>query len=261
MQTNGIVNGNKIIPRVTAIIQARMQSKRLPGKAMLDLGGKPLLYHVIERAQLIEGVDTVVVAVPWEEGNFPLIDLAKSMNAEVFTGSMENVLERFYFACMEFQGDYYLRITGDNPFIDIDYASMVLDISIESSSDLCALSNLPLGTAVEVIKKRAIEKSFHFAEKAYHREHVTTYIKEHPELFKIERPSANIFNVIENLRLTVDTPDDYKLASLLYDNLYFDKPFSLSDVINYLKENPDLVNINNGIKQRPATHAESAPVK
>ena len=261
METNGIVNGHKIKPSITAIIQARMQSKRLPGKSMLELGGKPLLYHVIERTQMIEGVDTVVAAVPLEEENTPLTDLAQTMDAKIFTGSMKNVLERFYFAIQRYGGDYIIRVTADNPFVDIDYASMVLDIAIESCSDLCALSNLPIGTAVEVIKREALEKSFQYADKPYHREHVTSYIKEHPEQFKIERPSANIDNTIENLRLTVDTPEDYKLAKLLYDNLYNEEPFPLSDIIDFVNENPALVYINNGIKQRPDTHSEIISVK
>ncbi|MDY6933537.1 MAG: glycosyltransferase family protein [Spirochaetota bacterium] len=261
MKINGIVNGHKIKPHVSAIIQARMQSKRLPGKVMLDLNGKPLLSHIIERSTLIEGVDTVVVATPTEEENLPIIDLAHSMGVRVFTGSMDNVLERYYMANQEYNGDYIIRVTGDNPFIDIEYATMALDIAIESGSDLCAIPNLPLGVAVEVIKREALEKSYQLSTKPYHREHVTTFIKEHTELFKIERPLVDINYPSSNLRLTVDTIEDYQFAQLLYANLYRGKPFPLLDIIDYVHKNPKLAFINNGIKQRSSTHFEALSVK
>ncbi len=256
MVVNGVVNGNKIKPHVTAVIQARMQSKRLPGKAMLELAGKPLLAHVIERTQMMDGVDTVVVATCIGEENVPIIELAQSMNTEVFVGSVDNVLERYYLAANEFGGDFIVRVTGDNPFTDPDYASMAVEISLESGADLCSLNNLPLGTAVEVIKREALEVSYRSSDKSYHREHVTPYIKEHTEMFRIERPAVYLKNHFPNLRLTVDTPEDYKLAKILYDTLYNGKCFTIHEVLRYLEHNPELVYLNVGVKQRPMQHAE-----
>ena len=155
MTFNGKVNGRKIKPAVTVIIQARMQSKRLPGKAMLDLAGKPVIAHVIERAKSIEHVDKVVLATGSAHENQQILDLASSMDIEAFSGSESNVLERYYMASEKYGGEYIVRITGDNPFTDVEYASMIVDIALESKFDLCALANMPLGTAVEVIKKDA----------------------------------------------------------------------------------------------------------
>jgi len=256
MTTNGIVNGNKIKHKVTAIIQVRMQSKRLPGKAMLNLCGKPILAHVIERTKLIEGVDSIVVATCTGEKNLPIIELAHSMNVDTFIGSMENVLERYYLAVQQFGGNHIVRITGDNPFIDVDYASMTLSIALESGADLCALTNLPLGTAVEVIKRESLEEVYKMSEKPYHLEHVTTLLKEHPELFTIERHEVDFNNPYDKLRLTVDTIEDYQVASILYKNLYNGKPFPIIDVIHFLKQNPKVVLINNNINQRPYLHSE-----
>ncbi len=258
MRTNGKVNGNKIKPSVTAIIQARMQSKRLPGKTMLNLAGKPLLAHIIERTKKIEHVDKVVVATCDGDDNSQIIDLAESMGVESFVGSMENVLERFHLASQKFGGDFILRITADNPFIDVDYASMIVDIALDSGSDYYALSNLPLGAAIEVMKKETLEEAYKMSEKPYQQEHVTPFIKEHPELFSIERPKVDIKSKIDNIRLTVDTPEDYGFAKILYENLYKGESFPLSDVLNYIEENPDILLINNGVKQRFATHSEAA---
>lgn len=255
MKINGKKNGNKIKPQVTAIIQARMMSKRLPGKAMLYLADKPILGHVIERAKKIDHVDTVVLATSGGKENEPLLRLADDMGIYTFIGSEDNVLERYYLAAEEFGGKYIVRITGDNPFTDVDYASMIVDIALESGFDLCALSNLPLGTAVEVIKREALKEAYKTSNKPYHFEHVTPMIKEHPELFSIERPPVNIKNKIDDLRLTIDTPEDYKVAQILADNLYKGEPFPLSDILDYIKDNPEIRKINSGVKQRLASHS------
>lgn len=257
MTLNGTVNGYKIKSSVTAIIQARMQSKRLPGKAMLNLAGKPILYHVIERTKAIEHVDKVVLATSIGEENEPLIALATSMGIETYAGSQDNVLERFYIASEKFGGEYIVRVTADNPFTDIDYASMIVDIALESKSDLSSPANLPLGAAVEVIKKDALNQAYEMSSEPFHFEHVTPFIKEHPELFSIERTPVKIKKSAAKIRLTVDTPEDYNLASILYDNLYKGSPFPLSDVLNYASEHPEIIKINSKIKQRPAVHSSS----
>ena len=117
-------------PTVTAIIQARMQSKRLPGKSMKEIAGKPLLAHVIDRAKAMEGVGAVVVATC--DGNQPIVELAASMGVQSFVGSEANVLDRYYLSALQAGGDYIVRITGDNPFTDVEYGSMAIEIATES---------------------------------------------------------------------------------------------------------------------------------
>lgn len=251
------LTGKRTKPKVTAIIQARMQSKRLPKKMIRKLAGKPLISHVIERAQCIEGIETVVLATSTNDDDKELIKIARSMDCETFAGPLENVLERYYLVAEKFECDYIVRITGDNPFTDVDYGSMAVDIALESGSDLCSLSNLPLGTALEIIKRDALVESYHDSKKPYHCEHVTPYIKEHPERFQIERFNVSLENPFPRLRLTVDTEDDYKLAALIYQDLYQGKPFPITEVIGHLKRNPDLVTINETVKQRPMTHSEN----
>jgi spore coat polysaccharide biosynthesis protein SpsF len=242
-------------PAATAIIQARMNSTRLPGKSLLDLGGKPLLHHVIDRARAIEGVTTVVLATAHGEENIPLVELARVAGIDIFIGSLDNVLERFYIASQEFPADYIIRITGDNPFTDPEYASIALSIAAESSADLCSISNLPLGTAVEIIKKQALDEAYRSASKPYHFEHVTPYIKEHDEIFRIERHEVTFPNPFPDLRLTVDTDEDYRLARLIYENLYTGEIIPLKRVISFLSEHPEMAAINSNVRQRPMTHS------
>jgi spore coat polysaccharide biosynthesis protein SpsF len=242
-------------PIVTAIIQARMNSTRLPGKAMMELAGRPLLYHVFERIQKTERVDQVVLATCNGIENGDIIKLAESMGIHVFVGSEENVLERFFLASEKFGGDYIMRVTGDNPFTDPGYAAIAVTLTLEAGADICYLSNLPLGTGVGMVKKSALDIAYKHSDKPHQLEHVTPYIREHPENFKIEIREIDVHNPFPNLRLTVDTPEDLELATILFQHLYHGKLFALGDVIRFLEQNPGLVAINSNVKQRPMTHS------
>ena len=241
--------------KATAIIQARMNSERLPGKSLLPLANKPLIWHIIERAKEIENISAVVLATGESKINDPLELIAAECGISIFRGSENNVLERYKLASDKHGSDYIVRITGDNPFTDPTYASMALEIAVESGADLSSLIKIPIGTAVEIIKKSALDEAFAMSHEGYHFEHVTPYIKEHPELFNIERHPATFENPFENLRLTVDTKEDYSLASKIYEALYKGKNFSLETVISFLEKNPELIKINTGIKQRGMTHS------
>ena len=240
---------------VTAIIQARMQSKRLPGKSILPLAGKPLISHVIERTRAMRGIDQVVVATC--EGNDDLVNCARDCGAETFVGSEHNVLERYTLASREFGGDYIVRVTGDNPFTDTGYGSEAVAYAIETESDLSSLSGLPLGAGVEIIKRTALESAYRESTTPYHLEHVSPFIKEHPERFSIRRKTVEVANPFKNLRLTVDTPEDYSLACRIYDELYRGEIFPIADVISFIEKNFSLIEINKDIEQRPMTHSES----
>lgn len=240
----------------TAIIQARMQSTRLPGKSVLPLGGKPLLYHVIERAKAIQYITHVIVAIPDDDENDQLADIAQQCNANIFRGPLHNVLERYYLAYKQYDGSYIVRITADNPFTDSYFASVAVEEAIRTHADLCAIKNLPLGTGVEVIASTALEDAYMHSSKPYHFEHVTPYIKENPDIFKLHYFDVAFTNPFPSLRLTVDTHQDYTLASTIYDALYKDSVFTLSDVIAFLEKKPQLVEINATIHQKPMTSHE-----
>jgi spore coat polysaccharide biosynthesis protein SpsF len=216
-----------------------------------------MLYHILERARTIKGVDTVVLATCPGKENRQLSELAESMDIDTFLGPEENVLERYYETSEKYRASHIIRITGDNPFTDPDYASMILNIAIESNADIASIPNLPLGVAVEVIRKDALDKAYYFSHKPYHFEHVTPYIKEHPELFNIEKHPVTINAPCSNLRLTIDTPEDYELAKILYNELYNGTPFSLHSILNFIFINPDLSQINSNVYHRPMTHSSN----
>lgn len=247
-----------LAPKVVAIIQSRMGSKRLPGKSVKMLAGKPILQHVIERAAAITDVSQVVVATTVLPEDDEIERIAKESGADCYRGSESNVLERYYHAAKKHYADYVVRITGDNPFTDPEYGSMAVEIASASRADLSSIANIPLGTAVEIIRMKALEEAYKESSTNYHFEHVTPYIKEHPEFYTIQRHPIKIDNPFKKLRLTVDTSEDLEFASKIYDALY--KPgeiFSIKDVIDFLKENEELLLINNAIVQREMTHSEN----
>ncbi len=240
--------------KAVAIIQARILSTRLLNKALLDLCGKPMIFHVIERAKLIKDIDTVILATGNGYENSPLLEISSQCGIESFIGPENDVLERYFMASENTDCDYIIRVTGDNPLTDHKSASCALNYAIKQNADHCTTSGIPLGTGVEVIKKSAIDTAYKNGTELHHREHVTPYIKENPELFKILSYKSTLSNPFPDLRLTVDTADDYKLMNAIYNELYHNKPIELSEVIDLISKKPELRFINNGVEQRPMTH-------
>ncbi len=241
--------------KTAAVIQARIASTRLAAKAMMQLSGKPMIAHVIERALAIKGVNSVILATGENSANDPLEKVARDYGITAFRGSEENVLERYYRAVQGTGCTYAMRITGDNPLTDHVSASEALAFVQGRSCDHCSISGIPTGTGVEIISMSALERAYKGACTPYHFEHVTPYIKENPELFVIEKYISGLNNPFPDIRLTVDTPEDFLLMKKIYDALYRGAPILLADVITFITANPELVNINSHIEQRAMTHS------
>jgi len=236
------------------IIQARVSSTRLPSKALLELCGKPMIFHVIESAKAIKDIERVILATGNGEENRPLLEIAGECGIESFAGPEDDVLERYYMAASEIDCDYVIRITGDNPLTDHESASAALVFAAENNADHCTVSGIPVGTGVEIIKKSALGKALVEGKEPHHREHVTPYIKEHPEIFKSVRYISPLDNPFPGLRLTVDEAEDFELIKIIYDNLYNGMPIRLQEVISFIMQNPELRFINSSIEQRSMTH-------
>ena len=163
------------------------------------------------------------------------------MGIAVFVGSRDNVLERFWQASEKFGGDLIMRATGDNPFTDPGYAALTIETMIASGADLCYFPDLPLGTGVGMVKKSALDAAYRLSDRPHQLEHVTPYIREHPEQFNILVRDIGITIPFPKLRLTVDTPEDYELAKAIYRHCYHGAPFTLDDVVQFLEKNPALL--------------------
>lgn len=242
-----IVEGAVMLSKVIAIIQARVGSTRLPGKVLLPLGDKSVLEHVIARVKKARNVLETLVATSINKEDEKIAELCRNLGVRVFRGSEKDVLDRFYHASLPLRPGHIVRITADCPVID----PKVIDETIEAylSRRIDYIGNrpekmgFPDGQDVEVFKFSVLEKSWKEARLYSEREHVTAYIKNHPELFKLG--VHNCFADLFNKRWTLDREDDYTFVNLLYENLYKkNKFFGVKEILILLKQHPEYEKVN-----------------
>jgi spore coat polysaccharide biosynthesis protein SpsF len=240
---------------VLALIQARLGSSRLPGKSALPLPlsatgpEHTILGHVVSRAQRAACVQKVMVATTTQPLDVPLANLATQLGLSVFRGDEQDVLGRFAGALSQ-AGDFdtVVRLTADNPAIDPAFIDAAVAHHLAAKADYTYTSGLPLGTNIEVISALALQKAHREATAPDEREHVTPYLRRHPELFRLETLALTVLPTVAGLRLTVDYPSDYALASLLFNEL--GAGFSLPDLAGLLSQHPWIAAINADNVQR-----------
>jgi len=232
---------------VVAIIQARMSSSRLPGKVLKPLAGMPVLGHVVERLSYCRMVDNIVVATSLEASDDLIEDYCKKINVNVFRGSLDDVLDRYYQAAKIYQADPVVRITADCPAIDPVVVDAVITGFLAGNYDLYGLGGeFPDGLDCSVFSFSAIERAWKEARLKSEREHVGPYIENNPDLFK--NGALKLFHGLSNQRWTLDEASDYELLTKIFEKLYRkNSPFMTHEVLNLLKADSSLYSINNGI--------------
>lgn len=228
------------------LIQARCGSSRLPGKVMLDLCGKPSLQRVIERVQRSRHVDEVIVITSIEKSNLPLIKLCAEMGIRVFVGSEEDVLDRYWQAAKLLNPEYVIRITADCPLFDWRYLDMAIEQMQEDTDYMTELTEtFPDGEDIEIIKFSVLKQAWTEARMASEREHVTLYIRNHSDKFRLQNLECPIPGIGEK-RWTLDEEEDYQLICAIYE--YFisrgKEDFVTEDILAFLAKNPELEKVN-----------------
>jgi spore coat polysaccharide biosynthesis protein SpsF len=196
------------------VLQARLDSNRLPRKSLLPLEERPLVFRVMEALNRIPA-DVRVLACP-EDCVLDFGPLAEEALFELVPGPQEDVLRRFCIAIRRFQADRIIRATGDNPFVFADAAETLNREAADRNADYAGYSGLPYGAGVESILSEALLRAEREAELPPEREHVCPYLYNHPELFRLHRPLAPLPWQGPSLRVTVDVQADYDRAELLY---------------------------------------------
>lgn len=236
------------------IIQARMGSSRLPGKVLREIKGKPLIVHMLDRLKKCQTVDAILLATSDRPEDLPLIDLARNEGVKSFTGSETDVLDRFFQAAKELTPEHVVRCTGDCPLIDPEVTDLVIKHHLEKNKDYTSNTvtrSYPRGLDTEVMKFAALEKAVHEAKKDYEREHVTPFIWEHPNLFSIEQVVAEPSRQAPEIRLTVDTLEDFNFVQAIFDRLHKKNPaFGVDAILELLRKTPELRKINAHVKQK-----------
>jgi spore coat polysaccharide biosynthesis protein SpsF len=223
--------------KIPIVLQARTGSSRFPSKVLKKILGKPMLHYIIERLKIPEE-SFVILAVPNTDKDRVLCKLADEEEIPCIRGSEEDVLSRYYKVGLEFPSDYYIRATADNPLVDYESVLRLIKYIKENKDiDYACEKELPYGAAVEIFSEKALEISNNLAKEKRDREHVTLFIKNHPELFKIDFPIAPKKLRYPELRITVDYEKDFLFIKKIYEKYYKGSPISLSDNIkNIIKE-------------------------
>jgi spore coat polysaccharide biosynthesis protein SpsF len=238
--------------KVYIIIQARTTSTRLPGKVILPLCGKTVLEVVVNRLKRYK--KSIIIATTNDGTELPIVEICKRENIKYYQGSVNDVLERYYLSAKKFNaknGDIIVRITSDCPLIDVD----LLDSCIEmySSQKYDYVSNrlnrtVPIGLDVEVFSYKILKFMHLNAKEGFEREHVTPYIyltmKNKYKLGSCEESDNN-----SQYRLTLDERDDYKAIKEIYKKFDNQINFSYNELIELLKSNQYIVDINNSVDQ------------
>lgn len=244
--------------RTTAIIQARVSSTRLPGKVLKELppgSGITVLGQVIRRLRKCRKLNDIIVATTTEKEDDELVHIAQREGAKYFRGSKEDVLSRYYLAARENNSDIVVRITSDCPCIDPEVVDSVIEKHLATKADYTLntlIRTFPHGLDTEVLSFDTLEKTYMEATEAFEREHVSPYIyKSNPQMFKITSVEAPARLRVPDIRITLDTEEDYALLCAVFDYLYPQNEFfGAEDIIKLFRDKPWLRTINKKIVQK-----------
>ncbi len=215
-------------------LQVRLDSSRLPGKALKMISGRTVIEHAMNSLRNLNIDDYVLVTAAGDEDK--LIPLADRFGFDVFAGDRQDVLKRYIDAGRKYNSDLIVRATGDNPLVSWEMAQKVISaIEKDGTADYMAMKHLPVGCGVEVFRRKALEAAYALTSEPYDHEHVTPFLYNHPEQFKLEY--LEHFPPYSH-RVTLDTQDDYDYISSIFTALYDgSSPVSFESLKEFLRKN------------------------
>ncbi|HKO45941.1 MAG TPA: glycosyltransferase family protein [Pyrinomonadaceae bacterium] len=240
--------------KIVCFIEARFRSTRLPGKVLKPILGKPMLELMVERLQRARTIDGIVVATTDQPADEPIAELATRLNIGVFRGSEDDVLARVLGAARAYDADIIVETTGDCPLHDpaiID--KVVADFRIGGADFVSNVRDYttPRGTDVRVFTTDALDEINRTSQDPADHEHVSLHFWEHPEKYQLRNVVTELPPEVAQLRLTVDTPEDFELVRKVYEELYPVNPeFSLGDILALFERQPELARINQHVMQK-----------
>jgi len=233
---------------ILLIVQARLGSTRLPKKVLLKINHKTILEYIIEFLKLSKFPDKIIVATTDISEDDEIEDLCKRLSIDCFRGSSSDVLKRYYECAKFYNGDIIVRITADDPLIDIDILDNVIQTCIDTKFDLISTGihpSFPHGYFIEAFPFSVLEQLHQNQHDDQSREHVTYHIKQNSELFKIKEISPGKGLERPDWRLTIDYIEDFELVSKIIHELYQPGYFiKYEHVIKFLDENKELIRHN-----------------
>lgn len=238
--------------KTVAIIQARMNSSRLPGKILLDLQGRSVLARVTQRVGLCHQLDEIIIATTDSPADDPVVQAASALGLRSYRGSEQDVLSRYHGAALMAEAQTIVRVTSDCPLFDGRLLGRMLE-TFRNTEKIDYMSNTlvrcyPRGLDTEVFTFAALDKACSSALEPFQREHVTPYFYQNPDLFKLV-PFSESPDLSEH-RWTLDTAEDWDLISRIYAALPEKEQFQTDEVLALFKKNPGWKDINRHIRQK-----------
>jgi spore coat polysaccharide biosynthesis protein SpsF len=240
--------------KVVAIIQARMLSTRLPGKVLRDLGGQTMLARVVNRTRRAQRIAEVIVATSTLPADDPIAEFCAEQGGSCFRGEEQDVLDRYQKAAAAHHAEVIVRITSDCPLIDAGVLDDTIDAFLAGQPATDYACNFhphrtfPRGLDAEVFSRTVLDRCWCEVADAYSREHVTAFIYRNPHLFNVRGIDSG--GDWSHLRWTVDTPEDYELAKLVYEHFGHDE-FDWREALAAFEQHPEWAKVNRHVMQKP----------
>jgi len=237
--------------KVVAIVQARMGSTRLPGKVLVDLAGETVLARVVNRLRRARLIHEVLIATTDRPADDAIVAECRKCSVAVSRGDQDDVLDRYFRAAQLKKADVVVRVTSDCPLIDPEITDKTIAAFLEARPDYASnvmVRTYPRGLDTEVMSFDALARAWQQAQKPYEREHVTPYIYERPDEFKLLSVSGDCAH--SSHRWTVDTPQDMEFVQAVYARMQPQAPFTWRDVLELLDREPELVELNRAVRQK-----------
>jgi spore coat polysaccharide biosynthesis protein SpsF len=237
--------------RSVAIIQARMGSTRLPGKVLKDLGGETVLARVVRRTERATLLDDLVVATSNLADDDVIAEDCIRLGVHCFRGNHADVLNRCYEAARFCRADVVVRITADCPLIDPELADNTIREFIKQKPDYASNSlvpTYPCGLSVEVFTLVALRRAWREAKKSYQRVHVTPYLYENPQRFRILSLTAEAD--YSRYRWTLDTEEDLETIRAIYQHFANRDTFNWREVLALMERAPEVPARNSHVRQK-----------
>jgi glutamate-1-semialdehyde aminotransferase/spore coat polysaccharide biosynthesis protein SpsF (cytidylyltransferase family) len=233
--------------RVLAVVQARYNSQRFPGKVVKKINNRTILEILIKRLSKSKHISKIVVACSTNRNDKKIINICKKLGIRCFSGSENDVLDRFYNVAKKYKASNILRITGDCPLIDFQIVDEVISNFFLKDVDYASNTNPPTfpdGLDVEIFKFSALKKAFKESIKFSEREHVTPFIINNKKFKKFNLQNYKDYS---SIRLTLDEKEDLILIEKIINNFKNNLYFSLNDILNLYTKKKDIFLINKNL--------------
>lgn len=238
-------NQNKIL----AIIQARYNSTRFPGKVIKKIGNQTVLEVIVKRLSKAKKITKIIVACSKDSNDKKIIKICKKLKIDYFSGSENDVLSRFYYAAKKYNAYTIIRITADCPLIDYQIVNKLINIFFEKKIDYASNTNPPTfpdGLDVEIFKFNTLKKAYKEATKEYDREHVTQFIINNSKFKKFNLLNDKDYS---SIRLTIDEPEDLSVIKNIFKYFKNSKFFLLKDIMTLYNKKKQIFYENSHIRR------------